>query len=318
MQFTPIISIPIKPSIDDLSLLLSFIQEVICSNNLKIYDYLLQWIKNICVYNKNTTAILLYSQKQGTGKNTFINFLINLIGPNLCYISNSLNEVMNTHTDLSGKILVNVNELITDKNNYYFHAQKLKSLITDHYIQINKKFIQPYQIENLTNWIFTTNNIDSIQISTNDRRFTCIEVSDKYSQNTQYFRKLYSELTPNIANKFLYYILNTEFNSDISISLPTDLKDQIIESLSPPIQFINDIINNSFQLSTYTIGSLIIDDNYIKIPATNLFEEFKRYCSINNINYSFITQAKFGREIKTHDKIKKYKSNIIHYIINLV
>lgn len=310
--FSPIIAIPIENE-SIIQPILSFIKEIICCNNAQLYNYIMQWIKNICTYERNMTAIILYSEKHGTGKNIFINFLIQyVIGEHLSYIATTLVGVMNKYIDLSGKMLVNVNELSTTTDSYIYQFDILKSLIKNRTLNVNKienkKFTQ-HQINNLTNWIFTIGDIDHLELSKYDRLFTCIEISDIRANDIKYFTELKKNFNQETGNAFLTYLLNTDFNSDTYTIFDTQLRQDMI-ILLPIDQFITDIQNEEYKLSRNK------GNGNTGIQSSKLFKEFKIYCQSRNINYSHITYVKFNRNIRMFHNIQSRKNvcGIYYYI----
>ena len=63
----------------------------------------------------------------------------------------------------------------------------MKSLITDRRVDVEQKGLEHIEIENFTNFIFTTNHSNAIPLEADDRRYACFEVSDRYKQNNDYF-----------------------------------------------------------------------------------------------------------------------------------
>lgn len=315
-----IISSPINEC--NINHLLEFIREIICQNEKDKFIYLMEWIKSIILYNKNITAILLYSKEHGVGKNVFINFITTyLLGKKLSYISSSLENIFEKHIDLSNKIFCVVNELSAPKTHYISLLENLKSLITDDTITVNKKFQHQYQTNNYTNWIFTTNNNDCLYLSQYDRRFNCFEINinnDFIKQsslningtNQSYFTNLIQTInTREMANSFQHYLHTNTFNVDISKPLETEFRNSLRLQCTIELFYL-DLINGQITLADNKDSSLIT------IHAAELYTHYELYCR-NNLLKS-VTNTKFGRDIKRLPNIKhKYVSAGTMYEIKI-
>lgn len=308
---TPIKAIPIE---GNCKTIIDFIKDVICSNNELLFDYVMQWVKNLCIYMRNITTLTLYSPKQGTGKNTFTDFLMEfIIGRNLSYTESSLMETLNTHTDLGGIVLVIVNEISTTKDEYKHHMDKLKDLITGFTVSVNKKFIQKYQVDNITNWILTTNNVDCLQLSDDDRRHTCIRVSDKYIQNIEYFSNVRKSFNQETGNAFLYYLLNTKFSSCTLTPFETECKKEMVH-VTLIEQFIIDVKNRDYLIQNFPFD----DDNQkeITIQSSKLYDNFLMYQKKVCSRPTYISHTKFGKELSKLSCVKKDKASVNYYTIS--
>ena len=109
-----------------------------------------------------------------------------------------------------GKILRIVNELsIVEPGSFTVAFDKMKSLITDRRVEVEQKGLEHIEIENFTNFIFTTNHSNAIPLEADDRRYACFEVSDRYKQNNDYFGNFMDTLDNDEAGNHIYqYFLN--------------------------------------------------------------------------------------------------------------
>ena len=83
-----------------------------------------------------------------------------------------------------------MNELsVVDGNNLNASFDKMKSLVTDRHVQIEKKGLEHWHMktENFIDFIMTTNHKHTVKIERDDRRYACFEVSEKYKQDTDCF-----------------------------------------------------------------------------------------------------------------------------------
>lgn len=177
--------------IDKISLFLNHIKEVIASNNEDIYKYIISWIAYL-IQNpgQKTKTCLVLIGKHGVGKTIFTDIISKLFGE---YANDNLSDVDlitgQFNTEMENKILIVLNEFnVQDKTiNKRSIRNKMKDYITDAHLIINKKNVNPYKIENVSNFIIVTNDTNPICIENGDRRYVVVDVSDKMKGNIDYF-----------------------------------------------------------------------------------------------------------------------------------
>ena len=109
---------PYKDFTDDVKskveIFLSFVKEVLCNNNLEIYNYLLKWLSNLSKGNKNDCALVLKTLTKGVGKSTLTTMLMDyVLGNDLCIETGSGPIKSNFNSILGGKLLVVFEEIET-------------------------------------------------------------------------------------------------------------------------------------------------------------------------------------------------------------
>lgn len=220
--------------------LLDFIKEIYCNNEDKLYDYFMKWLSFIVKYPniKSNKGIVLYSKEQGCGKGTFTNFLCEYIFGQYNTIPNAqgLKSILgNNNYHMLGKKFINVNELSSIKDEFRNNFDALKSLITDKDIQIKKLYCDIFTAEQLTEFIFCTNNKYSFHIEEHDRRYLLLEVSGKYHKDQEYLIKLNRCIrNQNYADHFYTYLLTL-----------LDKPDEFLTLKVPTTKYKEDIVNTS-------------------------------------------------------------------------
>ena len=78
-----------------------------------------------------------------------------------------------------GKIFCNANVLsaVGEKDSFGATFDKMKGLITDRKLQVEKKGLERIAIDNFLNIIATTNHVQTIQVEADDRRYACFLVA---------------------------------------------------------------------------------------------------------------------------------------------
>jgi hypothetical protein len=94
-------------------------------------------------------------------------------------------------------------------NAKYLNTDGLKSLITDNEINIESKYINTRKIQNVSNFIFVSNNLLPINIESSDRKYIVYKTSNNSKNNFEYFNNLNIIFNTNeFYNKLLSYFKN--------------------------------------------------------------------------------------------------------------
>jgi hypothetical protein len=166
------------------------------------YEYFKQWIAHIIQKPQTKTgkAIILYSEKKGSGKNSIIEGLIKLFGSDLVGQMNNIDDITkNFNAHLVNKLLIYGDE-ITAKAKLI--NDKLKCVITQQSQNLEKKGVDSIKVKDCTNYIFTSNNRDAFRVEDGDRRLFLVhfleeEMIDKdefynYINNKDEMAKLFN------------------------------------------------------------------------------------------------------------------------------
>ena len=203
-----------------ISLFLSHIKNIIANGDDTLYKYILSWVAFI-IQNpgKKTNTCLVILGEEGTGKTMFTTVICRLFDtyaiPNIANIDDVVGQF---NAVIENKMIVVLNEVNATENtaNKRSIHNRLKTLITDSFTIINRKGIDQYQADNVSNFIICSNEFNPILISENDRRYVVMEVSNSVRRNTVYFNNLFAsfdeEFYINLYNYFrLYNIKNFDF-----------------------------------------------------------------------------------------------------------
>lgn len=158
---------------------LEFIDHLITSEEDR--KELLRWVATLIAAPqiKMLYGVLLISEQQGVGKGTLGEKILSpIIGkPNVSYPSESEIVDSNFNYWAAHKRLAVVHEIYAGHSAKAYN--KLKSLITDKYITVSKKFQASYEIENWLHIFACSNSQRALQISLDDRRWFVPRVTSK-------------------------------------------------------------------------------------------------------------------------------------------
>ena len=190
-----------------IQLFIDHIFNIISSKNKEIYEYIISWIA-FCIQKpgEKTCVCPILIGKKGCGKSIFSSTIANIFGD---FAIPSLSKIVSIAGQFNS-ILENRMFIILNEMNLKYSGDLLnvlKELVTDPIITINKKGVSEYKAENVTNFMMTTNHKNPIPITSDNRRFFIINISDDEIGNIDYFNKLRDQIKsesfyPNLYNFF--------------------------------------------------------------------------------------------------------------------
>lgn len=310
----PILKTPLDPKVDT-SKIYAFIETLLgeCA------EYVLNWFAHIVQKpeRKTEVCILLYGA-QGCGKSTIGEYLLRkIIGLDKMIITSKADKMFGRFVNTQGKLLAVLNEA-SGKDTFNI-CDILKDAITCSTTEQEKKGVDAVSVTDYTNFIFTTNNINSVKIEEGDRRFMPIEINNVLKGNVSYFKELYANLDNDyIMRKFYDELMNRDL-SKFNPSRNRPETELMIDMKTMNKNCIKDFID---YWKEKVISSSSEDGNFMekRMSATNLYGCFNHFWVIEGRkSESKPTLKKFGTEIKQYkDDVKYHKSNGIVYEIILV
>ena len=138
-------------------------------------------------------SILLISETHGVGKGTLAESILSPLVGDMNVSVPSENEVVDSNFNywLAHKRLTIVHEIYAGQS---FKAyNKLKSIITDRYVTVSKKYMANYQIENWVHIFACSNSFRALKLDMSDRRWLIPKVTEE-TQSKKWWDKFYSWL----------------------------------------------------------------------------------------------------------------------------
>ncbi len=310
----PILKTPLDLEVDT-SKIYAFIETLLgeCA------EYVLNWFAHIVQKpaKKTEVCILLYGA-QGCGKSTIGEYILRkIIGLDKMIITSKADKMFGRFVNSQGKLLAVLNEC-SGKDTFNI-CDILKDAITMTTTEQEKKGVDAVSVTDYTNFIFTTNNINSVKIEEGDRRFMPIEINNVLKNNVSYFKELYADLdNDKIMRKFYEELINRDL-SKFNPSRNRPETELMIDMKTMNKNCIKDFID---YWKDKVISSSSEDGNFMekRMGATKLYECFNHFWVMEGRKTeNKPTLKKFGTEIKQYkDDVKYHKSNGIVYEIILV
>lgn len=170
--------------------------EVMAAGDQKIYDYIMNWLA--LMFQQPGTVpgtALVFNGGQGLGKGTFGNMIVKLVGAHAIAIGDpdQLTGRFNAH--MRNLIFLFADEITAAYGNKAAEA-KLRHIITEPYIQVEKKGVDLIRCRNLLHMMIATNSKWVVGAGRDERRYLVNTVADVWHK-TDKFTKLRAELSAN-------------------------------------------------------------------------------------------------------------------------
>ena len=139
----------------------------------KSFNYVLDWLAN-GIRDRNY-CILTTIGNQGVGKGVLGNIMMNIFGEK--NYTKTDNRVVNKdfNAQLLNKRFVYVDEAHITKLE---QESKIKDMVNDN-IEVERKGYDAQLVKNYSSIYFSSNNMDAIRLTEDDRRFSIVELNDK-------------------------------------------------------------------------------------------------------------------------------------------
>jgi hypothetical protein len=287
-------------------------------------DFLLKWLAYIIQHPhiKTEVGILLRDQGNllneggGTGKNQFFERIASkLIGDKYSYFIDDNNDIYNSFNSLfEGKLLVFVDEAGGKENHQ--NSETLKSKITKKKLNVNKKMVSQYTVNDYSNFIFCSNNANPIPLRKGDRRWAVFDVNPEKRGNKEYFEKLVEALEDDETIQYFYHYLKYKVTTyknanELSSNIPTTEAYRELKYMNAPshLKFLLNLIEEGEMKTEY--------------GSREFYETYREWC-INNKKGKegeILTETAFSIIMKKNDAEitldNKRSSSGVKYIIDI-
>ena len=267
------------------------------------YEYIKQWIAHIIQkpHIKTKVALVFYSDTKGVGKNCLVDGIKKLLDGYSAKMNgiDDLKKTFNIH--LVNKLLVSADEICAKARGI---SDLLKETITRTEQNAEPKGKDATQINDFTNWIFTTNNYNAFYIEEGDRRFNmihCLEEQLESEDSTAYYKDLENEkIISDLFNYLRTYKITYKIGTSSDVPLSSYKRN--LQFSSKPA-YIEVLYKQPQQFTEY------------KWTVSNYIEKVNEYCKLNHLRAcpDSITIGKFLTSL-----LKDYKKRgDCGYIYNL-
>jgi putative DNA primase/helicase len=251
----------VKPKEGDCSTYLNHILEVICANDAKVFNYVMQFFAHIIQrpQEKPSVAIVLKSV-EGTGKGTMMKPLLQIVGSHGIQINGDRHITGQFNGAVANKLLVFADEVnLTSSKD----ADKVKAFISEDTVLLEKKGLEAIAIPNYARLVLASNNSQVISAGLRERRYLVLEPSSHKAQDKTYFAPLYFWIKEGGASKLMHYLQQLDICDFDPFKAPVTegLIDQKLQSLPPHYQFLKEYLTEPSLFPTLrNVGTIKISD----------------------------------------------------------
>ena len=252
---------------------------VFCRGDTGHCDYFLNWLSFI-VQNpgkKTGVVVVLKSVNQGAGKGLIVDVLLgNGVFGHAAYaqVRNIEGLIGKFNSSLMNKQFVNVDEVSMNKK----EANEVKSMVTEPYMEFEKKGLDKIRLKNLMNFVFTSNNEFCVNLDTSDRRYFILDVDDSNANNHEFFIPFskYCSDPLTAAHVFMYLKSRDISNFNVRDIPMTKEKQEYLQAAIPlPVRFVQEYVEDAVDTETW--------DTRKQIASDHLYGLFTQYLTNKNI-----------------------------------
>lgn len=227
-------------------LYLKHIRDIICSGNLDQYNWVLDWLADGIQdpTNPKGCALVLKGQ-EGTGKGTMADTYGRLFGGHYRHLIDDHHLVGNFNAHLQDALMVFADEIIWGGNKK--SAGRLKGLVTEKYILLERKGVDAINMRNMIRLIIASNEEWVIPAGPQARRWFVVEVNPEKRQDTQYFGAIRKQMSEGGMNALMHFLLEREITNDLSKAPHTaalDEQKELHQLHLSPVQWWQEILNS--------------------------------------------------------------------------
>lgn len=265
-------------------------------NSRDIGDWLIKWLAYPLQHPgaKMQTAVLMFGEKQGTGKSLFFEGIVRPIYGEYGGTAGQ-HQLDSSFTDWKSRKTFMVFEEVLSRDDRYSHIGTLKHMITGRDMRINPKGLPERVESNHLNSAFLSNESQPIPIELEDRRFLVIEARNKLTEErVNLFRKLMAE---GLSAIFYHFLLNYplgDFNPHTKPPM-TEAKRKIIRFGRPGWDAFHE---------QWKDGDLPAP--YCACLSDDLYKVYTQWCERNHerkLSLTKFSELIAGREEKTRKRV---------------
>ena len=183
---------------------------------------------------------------QGAGKGSVIDYVRAALGEQNVKLVNEADMNSDFNSWRYGAQLVHLDELRSSGANRHAASNKLKDAITNDRISLNQKFRDPRVIQNVSNFIATTNFKDSLHVEGSDRRYWYVEsvlqTRDQVEAlNETGFWQDFHKVCSKFPGACRHYLLHHRISDDFPVNGPapiTRYREAIVDESKHPVQIL--------------------------------------------------------------------------------
>lgn len=254
----------------DFEFMMDHWRETMCNDNVEFFEYQMNWLAWLLRYGhkKPRTAIVMHGA-EGLGKGLMWVDLVwhGILGKHLAHVITDMARfTANFNMQRLGKSLHIFNECSSIKSGSKVSWDKMKAIVTDRDITAEPKGKESFSAVDCAGVVLTGNHERLANLSNRDRRYACVEMSDKRLGDRPYFNRL-NRVVKNttIRRTFFSYLLRRDLQGYNMSDIPNTKSREFMKEFRNE----NAILHFLCKLVTGDLGDM--DDRKREIYPTDFF-----------------------------------------------
>ncbi|EFV4531340.1 helicase [Salmonella enterica] len=265
----------VMPRHGDVSPYLEHLEKVICSGNQGAYEYLVGWLAHLVQKpdEKPSVAIVLKAIP-GTGKGSMVKPLLQIMGQYGVQVNGAGQIAGKFNATMANKMMVFADEVTVNNSR---EADRLKGIISEDTINLERKGIDPEPMPNFSRLIFASNSEQVLRASVRERRYLVLEPAPEHAQEKDYFDRLHTWINADGASHLMAYLLQVDISHFDPRRAPMTAG------------LVKEIVSNLPPAESYVYGELFSDKPFrgvARLSASEEVERFVTFCRESGIDIS--------------------------------
>jgi len=272
---------PISPDkTGDATFILTYLLDVICGGDQTSFNYLISYLAQMIQRPQEKPGVMLVLLgRQGTGKGMFFNLLRAIWSRTTLMVTDVDQVVGRFNACLERNYLVCMDEALFAGDRKAL--DRLKSIITETYINIEQKHQPARSIKSVHRFFAASNHEHFAHVEMDDRRFLFLSVSDIRQQDTTYFAQLATILQDYTSvGAFVHHLQGIDISSFNIRKKPNTNQhlQQKIKSLQGFERYWYEVLlTGDFDVGINQFISGIIWTNQIFMPTSDLVRSYTTF-----------------------------------------
>jgi hypothetical protein len=188
---------------------------VVCGGNQKWFEWLLDYMAHAVQRpgEKPGSAVVLYSPAEGTGKTILNKMMGRIFGRHAVSIDKSDQFLGKFNAAIEGKIWLATEEAFWGGEKKNLGAYK--SAITEDRRLIEKKGVDPYEVDDYSRVVATSNETWNTPAGVDGRRFFVLAVDNPRAKDPEYFDPIWQQMERGGVEAMLFDLLRREIKSNL-------------------------------------------------------------------------------------------------------
>lgn len=256
----------VKPCPGEVAPYLEHLEKVVCSGNKQAFTYLTGWLAHLVQHpdEKPSVAIVLKAIP-GTGKGSTVKPIMQMMGQYGVQINGAGQIAGKFNATMANKLLVFADEVTVSNSR---EADKLKGIISEDTINLERKGIDPEPMPNFSRLIFASNSEQVLRASIRERRYLVLEPSAEKAQDKHYFDRLHNWINSGGAAHLMDWLLKFDLSGFDPRRAPVTAG------------LIREILSNLPPAESYVYQELCSDAPFRGQARLSASEEIDRFVSV--------------------------------------